>query len=257
MQHRITGRTLVVVAWALVVATLLMGAGSKKGGGGDPWSGANGETMTNSTDGTFLFKRDDAGTVTLTAADDTGDADLIIDTAGGGDITIGSTDVGVITFSNTSAINMGTNNTNQVAVTTDGGVVNIDGYVQAKVKFTALASGTLTINTVHLATASAADYDIPSTACDANADRGNWITVIVEDASSTISITVDDTDNVIIVPLLSLGADDELDSVSDANGEGTHITLTCMAVDQWYATSMSYLGVGSMAMAWADGGTAD
>lgn len=169
-----------------------------------------------------------------------------LDVASGGDLDIESG--GALAIA-------GTNVTSTAAeLNALDGVTSTFQQLNGTFRVVSLASGALTVNTVHLATASAADYDIPSTFCDAAGDVGNWVTVIVEDASSTISITVDDVSNVIIVPQLSLGADDELDSVSDAGGEGTHITLVCMAVDGIYATSMSDIaGV----IAWADGGAAD
>ncbi len=172
-------------------------------------------------------------------------------------ITTGGANVEVLAMDPAGAIEIGDPTTTTFNLITDSGTVVVDGAIFAPLPIVVLASGALLDNRVHLATASGADYDIAATACDAASDLGTWITVIVEDASSTISITVDDTDNQFIVPLLSLAPDEELDSVADANGEGTHITLTCMAVDKWYATSMSYLGVGSMALAWANGGAAD
>ena len=133
------------------------------------------------------------------------------------------------------------------------------GGVVAKKAIIALASGPLTLNTVHLATA-AADYDIPDGACNAAGDVGNWVTVIVEADDELIAITPDDASNVFNVPNLDITAGNELDNIVSAGHEGTHITLVCMAADQWYATSMSYNdsdGAGNTDMAWIDGGTAD
>lgn len=120
-----------------------------------------------------------------------------------------------------------------------------------------LASGEMTVNAIHLATA-AATYDIPDGACDAAADVGNWVTVVAQDASEVIIISSDDASNIFTVPHLgTLDAGDVLDSVSDATGMGTHITLTCVSAENWYATSLSYIdvdGAGNTDMAWADGG---
>lgn len=129
------------------------------------------------------------------------------------------------------------------------------GGVGAKVPVVSLASGALTLNTAHLATA-AADYDIPDGACDAAGDVGNWVTVVLEDASTVISITSDDASNVIYVPGLGLDAGDELDSVSTAAHEGQHITLTCLAAEGWYMTGGNLL-TSAGAIAWADGDVAD
>ena len=144
-----------------------------------------------------------------------------------------------------------------VTITTDGagGDVVIDGNVLAKVPVVSLASGALTINTINLATAGAADYDIPDGACNAAADVGNWVTVIIEDDSVVVSITSDDASNAFFVPGLDLTAGNELDSISTAAYEGAHITLVCMAADEWYATSSTTEADGTTF--WADGGTAD
>jgi len=114
----------------------------------------------------------------------------------------------------------------------------------------------LTLNTVHLATASA-DYDIPDGGCNAANDVGNWVTVVLEDDSTVISITSDDASNVIYVPGLDLGAGDELDSASTAAHEGQSITLTCLAAEGWYMTAGNLNIGGGASIAWADGGAAD
>jgi hypothetical protein len=138
-------------------------------------------------------------------------------------------------------------------VVTDGGTVTLDGTVVGRQQVVSLASGTLTLNTVHLATA-AAQYDIPDGACDAAGDVGNWVTVVLEDASTVISITSLDASNVIYVPGLGLDAGDELDSVSTAAHEGQHITLTCLAAEGWYMTGGNLTNATGAAIAWADGG---
>ena len=115
---------------------------------------------------------------------------------------------------------------------------------------TTLASGDLTVNAINLATAPDT-YDIPDGACNAAEDIGTWVTVVARDAAEVIIISSADASNVFNVPLLSLDAGDVLDMVSDANGEGGHITLVCLAADQWYSTSLHYLASG--AIGWADG----
>lgn len=143
------------------------------------------------------------------------------------------------------------------AIDTAGGNITnggSTGTITAQLPVISLASGTLTMNTIHLATA-AADYDLPDASCSAAADIGNWVTVVMEDASTVISITVNDASNTIIFPGLGLGADDELDSVSTASNESAHITLVCITAENWYVTAASVVSGG--AIAWADGGTAD
>jgi len=132
--------------------------------------------------------------------------------------------------------------------------ISTTGSIDSKKNVVSLASGALTLNTVHLATA-AADYDIPDGACDAAGDIGNWVTVVLEDASTVISITSDDASNIITVPGLGLGAGDELDSVSTAAHEGQSITLTCITADNWYFTGGNLTNATGAAIAWADGGT--
>jgi hypothetical protein len=200
--------------------------------------GSNDENiLIGSADSTFSFVTDGTETATLTGADAAGASNTIYDTSGAGTVALGSADVTAAT------------------VVTDGGTVTLDGTITARFPVVSLASGALTLNTIHLATAGAADYDIPDLACDAAGDIGNWVTVVLEDASVVISITSDDASNVIFFPGLDLGAGDELDSVSTASSESFHITLVCLAAEGWYTTSTSEVSGG--AIAWADGGAAD
>lgn len=190
---------------------------------------ANTATLTATTTSTAVF----------TGADAAGAANTTYDTTGAGAITVGSADV------------------TSVSVTTDGGTVTLDGTVSGRVPTNSLASGALTVNAINLATAGAADYDIPDGACDAAADVGNWVTVVAEDDSVVVSITSNDASNVIYVPGLDLGAGDELDSVSTAAHEGWSITLTCLAAEGWYMTGGNLNLAGGAAIGWADGGAAD
>lgn len=196
----------------------------------------NSDSVNNLADATFDFTRDDTGAVTLTCSDDDATCAMVYDAGGAAAITVGSADV------------------TSISLVTDGGTVTVDGTVVGKMSVVSLASGALTLNTVHLATA-AADYDIPDLACDAAADIGNWVTVIIEDASTVISITSDDASNIITVPGLGLGAGDELDSVSTAAHEGQSITLVCITAENWYSINTDLTSGG--AIAWADGGVAD
>ena len=56
------------------------------------WVGARGDSILNSTDGTFIFSRDETGTVTILGADDSSPAGTTYDTTGAGIITVGSAD---------------------------------------------------------------------------------------------------------------------------------------------------------------------
>ncbi len=180
------------------------------------------------------------GTMTILGADAAGASALAIDTSGAGSIAYGSADVTAHTF------------------TSDGlnGAVVIDGSVLAQVPVASVASGAIAINGITLATASA-DFDIPDGSCSAAADIGNWVTVVLEDASTVISITSDDASNIFNVHGLgALTAGDELDSVSHSLTEGQSITLTCLTAENWYMTNGVTLHTDAT-IAWADGGTAD
>jgi hypothetical protein len=144
------------------------------------------------------------------------------------------------------------------AIDTAGGNITTGAaHITAQMPVVSLASGALTLNTIHLATAGGADYDIPDSACDAAADLGNWVTVVLEDASVVVSITSDDASNIFTVPGLgALTAGNELDSVSHTVTEGQSITLTCLTAENWYFTGGVSMHTDAT-IAWADGGTAD
>jgi len=205
-----------------------------------------GESATNyvklKTDGASMSVDETSNALTLTAtttnaavftgADAAGASDTIYDTTGAGTVAVGSADV------------------TSVSIVTDGGTVTIDGTIDATVvapvSLVSLASGALTVNKVHIATAEA-DYDLPDS-CDTA--TGNWVTVVVQDASETVSIGLTDTADTIQVGGLALDADDELDSpTAGATTAGASITLTCLAANTWFSTA----AVGT----WVDGGAAD
>ncbi len=71
---------------------------------GGTWTGANGETITNATDGAFLFTRDESGTVTITAADDNAVAALEILPGGAATMTLGGTSTTVLTLTTDGAV---------------------------------------------------------------------------------------------------------------------------------------------------------
>ncbi len=206
---------------------------------GNVLTGGNDETISiGVVDSTFTFTTDGTETATITGADAAGASTTIYDTSGAGFLQVGSADVQIVN------------------VVTDGGTVAIDGSVKAQVPAAAVASGAIAINSITLATA-AADYDIPDGACDAAADVGNWVTIVVEDDTTLVSITSDDASNAFFVPGLDITAGNELDNVITAAHEGQNITLTCLAADQWYMTAGSLNLAGAATIAWADGGGAD
>ena len=235
---------------------------------------ANTLTFTAATTGVALFQGADAASPAATTFDTTGAGPIILGSAdvttlaitNNGAMTVGAaatTDTlalesaGAITLEATGAINIGDASATSVPIITDGGTVTIDGYVQGQKLVVSLASGALTLNAIHLATAGGADYDIPDGACDAAADIGTWVTVVLEDASVVVSITSDDASNIFTVPGLgALTAGDELDSVSHTVTEGQSITLTCLTAENWYFTGGVSMHTDAT-IAWADGGTAD
>ena len=175
-------------------------------------------------------------------------------------ITTGGANIEIVAIDPAGGVEIGDATTTAHTFTSDGlnGTVVIDGSVLAQVPAASVASGALAINGITLATASA-DFDIPDGACATAADIGNWVTVVLEDASTVISITSDDASNIITVPGLGLGAGDELDSVSVAAHEGLNITLTCLTADNWYMTAgvLMAFDTDPRILAWADGGGAD
>ncbi len=230
-----TDTVTIIGADAAGAADLLLdttGAGAITIGSGD----VTGVTQT--TDGASLnLEGTTAETLTLTAtstntaifqgADAAGLANTLFDTTGAGTITIGSADV------------------TSIPVITDGGTLTIDGTISVTANAVSEISTAVTLvaNTVHVAS-EAADHTLPT--CNAGA-VGNWVTVIVRDASEIISI-VPDTGSTIAVPGTTtvLGADDELDSAATADDSGDFVTLICGAAAKWYGIAMG--GV------WTDGG---
>ena len=253
----------------------------------------NGDIILNSAESTFDFTIDEAGPAILTCSDtgancpltvtSAGTGTLLLTTDGSGAVIVGDAvtttldlvntgamtlgaaastnsvaieSAGSITLEATGAINIGDASATSVPIITDGGTVTIDGSVLAPAPAAAVASGAIAINSVTLATA-AADYDIPDGACNAAGDVGNWVTIVVEDDTTLVSITSDDASNVFNVPGLDIAAGNELDNVVTAAHEGQNITLTCLAADQWYMTAGSLNLAGAATIAWADGGGAD
>jgi len=205
------------------------GAGAITIGSGD----VTGVTQT--TDGASLnLEGTTAETLTLTAtstntavfqgADAAGASNTLFDTTGAGTIVVGSADVTAVT------------------VTSDGGSVVLDGYIQGDVgPFIALDSGALTANNIHLAGA-AGDYVMP--ACE-TANIGEWVTVIVKDVSEVVVLQPASGDTLKPATVV-IEANHEMDSSGAATGDGDFVTFVCVVADSWYST-----GIGG---AWIDGG---
>lgn len=150
--------------------------------------------------------------------------DLVLDVAAAGAVTIGSADV------------------TSVSVVTDGGTITLDGDVQADVgPFISLASGALTANTIHLATA-AADYVLP--ACEA-ANVGEWVTVVVQDISEVVVLQPATGDTINPAGAV-IDVNHEMDSSGASTGDGDFVTLVCVVADMWFSTAIGG--------AWVDGG---
>lgn len=194
----------------------------------------NGESINNALNSTFDFTRNTAGLVVITASDDDDIAALQIAQGGA------------------AALTLGDSSTTAISVIADGGTVTIDGYVQAQVNVVSQTAGAITINTVTLVTA-AGDYTIADDLCAVTADIGNWFTLVFEDDSVVVVINPLDAADVLFIPGLDIAAGDEADSDSTAAFEGAHITMTCLAVNGWYATSLSYAADGTTW--WVDGGS--
>jgi len=175
---------------------------------------ANAATLTAAT----------TGTATFLGADAAGAANTALDTTGAGSITIGSADV------------------TSVSIVTDGGTTTIDGDIQTDVgPIISLATGALTANSVHLATA-ASDYVLP--ACE-TANIGEWVTVIVQDISEVVVLQPASGDTINPAGAV-IDADHEMDSSGAATGDGDFVTLVCVIADMWFSTAIGG--------AWVDGG---
>jgi hypothetical protein len=104
-----------------------------------------------------------------------------------------------------------------------------------------LASGALTANRTHLATA-AADYVLP--ACEA-ANIGEWVTVIVQDISEVVVLQPATGDTINPAGAV-IDINHEMDSSGAATGDGDFVTLVCVIADMWFSTAIGG--------AWVDGG---
>ncbi len=180
----------------------------------------NGLTIDNATDGTITFSRDDAGTVTLTSADNNADADLTVEAGGTGVLTLG--DAGSTTAITSSDWAIGATGiaTGMGAITSDGkittsdtiqavsflGAINFatpgmitgtaDSIVITNNSFPALAAGVMVIFIAEADNTGAVEIDYNGTvdnlyetggaaanACDANDVRIGTIQMIVFDGT--------------------------------------------------------------------------
>lgn len=142
----------------------------------------------------------------------------------------------------TTSLALGHSSMTGVTVVTDGGTVTIDGTVKADVgPFISLATGALTANTVHLATA-AATYTLPI--CE-TANIGEWVTVVVRDVSEVVIIAPLTGDTIHPAGAV-LSASHVLDSAGAVTSDGDFVTLVCITADNWYSTAIGG--------AWVDGG---
>ena len=116
------------------------------------------------------------------------------------------------------------------------------GYINGDVgPFISLASGALTANRTHLATA-AADYVLP--ACE-TANIGQWVTVIVQDISEVVVLQPATGDTINPAGAV-IDQNHEMDSSGAATGDGDFVTLVCVTADMWFSTAIGG--------AWVDGG---
>ncbi len=169
-------------------------------------------------------------------------------------ITTGGANIEVLAMDPAGGIEYGDATTTAHTFTSDGlgGTVVLDGSVLAQMPVVSQTAGAIVINTVTLVTA-AGDYTIADDLCALAADIGNWFTLIIEDASTVIVINPLDAVDVLYIPGVDIAAGDEADSNSNANYEGAHITMVCMAVNGWYATSATADIDGTVM--WIDGGS--
>ena len=141
-----------------------------------------------------------------------------------------------------AACSIGESTTDSFTITTDGGSTVFDGYVQGDVgPFISLASGALTANTIHLATA-AADYVMP--ACE-TANIGEWVTVIVQDISEVVVLQPATGDTLNPAGAV-IDINHEMDSAGAATSDGDFVTFVCVLADMWFSTAIGG--------AWVDGG---
>jgi len=131
-------------------------------------------------------------------------------------------------------------NFDEIETATDDNGSDIDALQLGSVVMAIATStgGTLTVNQVHLGTATA-DYDLPDS-CDTV--TGNWVTLICRDAE-VCSLTVLASEDSINLDGVTLGANDELDSGGVAFDS---VTVVCAEANEWFVISEQGT--------WVDGG---
>jgi hypothetical protein len=123
--------------------------------------------------------------------------------------------------------------------------------ISPKVAVVSQTAGAITVNTVTLATA-AGDYTIADDLCAVAADIGNWFTVIIEDVSTVVKVDPLDASDQLFVAGIDVDPGHEIDSANTGDFDGAHISFVCMAINQWYATSVTRAADGTAF--WTDGG---
>jgi hypothetical protein len=148
-----------------------------------------------------------------------------------------------------SSCSIGHSGTTTFDIVTDGGTVTFDGtitpdsWVSAPARVSNAGSGALSTNRVSVVTATG---DVTILNCSA-ASVGLWYTVVVRDASETVSISSEDASDIFYYSGLTMHAGDELDSpTAGATTAGASVTLVCTAQNAWTAIHTSGL--------WVDGG---
>jgi hypothetical protein len=96
---------------------------------GGTWTGANGETITNTANNIIAMSTNTNSSLTLVGVDTVSPANFTITTTGAGILTFGSTGTGTLALTNGGAMLVGAGGTDSITVTTDAGTANIDGDV--------------------------------------------------------------------------------------------------------------------------------
>ncbi len=158
---------------------------------------ANSETIANGTDGQILFSRNDAGTVTINAADDNANADLVVRAGGTGALTLGN--------SSNTAITLTTDSTG------DGEIV----LPANSIGNSELVNSAITINSAGILSGGASvslGGNVTLTATEA--DTLN--TVAGRGASTATALTLSSTSNAITAGTITVNSD----GITDFTGTG-------------------------------------
>ena len=166
-------------------------------------------------------------------------------------ITTAGSNIEVLAIDPAGGMEYGDATTTAHTFTSAGGAVVMDGFITAQRSVVSQTAGSITVNTVTLATA-AGDYTIADDLCALTADIGNWFTIIIEDVSTVVKVDPLDASDQLFIAGIDVDPGHEIDSASTGDFDGAHITMVCMAVNQWYATSVTRALDGTAF--WTDGG---